>query len=110
MLEHLKRWQADLLAIAASFLDVRLILLVGGGGVLTYLADPAAFRVLLFVAPAMLLLVGCGHFFRKVLLPYVDINNYAKEAFTSPIGAGLVVLGAMVLAAAVILAAAYWVK
>lgn len=59
---------------------------------------------------AMFVIVGMAHVIRRVLFPYLDLEEVENQASLTSTGAGLVFLGTTILVSAVILGAAIWIS
>lgn len=59
---------------------------------------------------AIFVIVGVAHIIRRVLFPYLDLEEVENQASLSSTGAGLVFLGTCILISAVILGSAVWIS
>lgn len=92
-----------------GFFDWRVwALLIPASAVLAL--DTPVLLTLLYSLSAMFLIVAVAHVIRRVLFPYLDLEEVENQASTSPIGAGLVFLGTSLLVSAVIIGSAVWVS
>lgn len=59
---------------------------------------------------AIFVIVSVAHIIRRVLFPYLDLEEVENQASLSSTGAGLVFLGTCILISAVILGSAVWIS
>lgn len=91
-----------------GFFDLRVWALLVPA-VLVLAVDLPVLFTLGYSLAAMLVIVAVAHVIRRVLFPYLDLEEVENQASTSPIGAGLVFLGTCVLFSALALGAAIWI-
>jgi uncharacterized membrane protein len=72
--------------------------------------DMPVLLTLLYSLSAIFIMVAVAHVIRRVMFPYLDLEEVENQASASPIGAGLVFLGTSLLVSSVIIGAAIWVS
>lgn len=72
--------------------------------------DVPVFLTLGYSLAAMFVIVGVAHVIRRIMFPYLDLEEVENQASLSSTGAGLVFLGTCILISAVILGSALWIS
>lgn len=72
--------------------------------------DLPVLLTLLYSLSAIFIMVAVAHVIRRVMFPYLDLEDVENRASETPTGAGLVFLGAAILVSAVIIGTAIWVS
>lgn len=80
--------------------DKRLFWLFVPAVAFLYLVNDGLLIEFISVLSLGLLVAGLTHLIRKVLLPYIDMGDMAEQASLTPIGSGLIFLGASIMVAA----------
>lgn len=78
--------------------------------VLVLALDIPVLLTLLYSLSAMLVIVAMSHVIRRVLFPYLDLEEVENRASESSTGAGLVFLGTCVLFSSLVLGASIWIS
>ena len=92
-----------------GFFDWRVwALLIPASAVLAL--DMPVLLTLLYSLSAMFLIVAVAHVIRRVMFPYLNLEEVENRASETPFGAGLVFLGTSLLVSAVIIGSAVWVS
>lgn len=77
--------------------------------VLVLALDIPVLLTLLYSLSAMLVIVALSHVMRRVLFPYLDLEEVENQASLSSTGAGLVFLGTSIMISAFIIGASIWI-
>jgi hypothetical protein len=80
--------------------DKRLFFLFVPAIIFLYIVNTSLLLEFISVLSLGMLVAGLTHVIRKILLPYVDMGAIAEQAVQSPLGSGLVFLGASIMVAA----------
>jgi hypothetical protein len=80
--------------------DKRLFFLFVPAIIFLYIVNDSLLIEFISVLSLGMLVAGLTHVIRKILLPYVDMEDIAEQAKLSSTGSGLVFLGASIMVAA----------